>query len=604
MEETKELTPTEQTPSPADSERDQELFAAIGRGKRRKKRRRIIILAVILAALAAGLYAAVRYGRSRVNEQFGAAPTVSVQSYTVGSGSVTTTVSGTGQLVSADAEKLKIPEGVKLDEVLVEVGERVTQGQPLATVDMASVLSALSKAQTTINSLDRELRTTSNDAVSTFLTTNVPGRVKIVYAQEGDQVAAVMVRYGALAVMSIDGYMAVDIDAGSLVEGQEVQVVREDGKIIKGTVEKVVAGRATVLVTDNGPRYDEVVTVLGADGETLGSGALYIHNPLRITGYAGTIYRVNARENGHFYAGNSLFLLKDTGYSANYEAILRDRRTQEELLGELLGVYQAGAITAPFDGTVVSIEYKESTATPAASSSGDADTSGQDSEGETSSTPTPANTGELLTLSRDGEMEVTIHVDETDVLSLEVGQSAQVTVNSIPEEVFAGEVTSVSRVATGSAGVTSYTAVISLPRDERMLPGMSVKAVVRIQGVAGAILIPEEALHQSRDAAYVYTSADFDTGELGSPVNVVAGLSDGSMVEIVDGLSEGDTVYYTISLDPWAAYYASDGDAAGDAAWVETDAEAATAEVEALMESTASEETATVSGGDATGDGE
>ena len=101
-----------------------------------------------------------------------------------------------------------------------------------------------------------------------------------------------------------------------------------------------------------------------------------------------------------------------------------------------------------------------------------------------------------------------------------------------------------------------------------MLPGMSVRAVVRIQGVAGAILIPEQALHQTRDAAFVYTSADMETGELGDPVSVVPGLSDGSMVEIVEGLAEGDTVYYVVVIDPWS-YYSSDGDASAGNAWVE-----------------------------------
>ena len=171
-------------------------------------------------------------------------------------------------------------------------------------------------------------------------------------------------------------------------------------------------------------------------------------------------------------------------------------------------------------------------------------------------------------------MNVTLTVDEKDILSLELGQEAQITINSIGE-VFTGEVTEINRWATGTNGVTSYTAVITMPKDPRMLPGMSVRAVVRIQGVAGAILIPEQALHQSRDAAFVYTSADPVTGELGDPVSVIAGLSDGSMVEITEGLKEGDTVYYTVTVDPWAYAYGSGGDASSDGAWVDVPADGA-----------------------------
>ena len=99
-----------------------------------------------------------------------------------------------------------------------------------------------------------------------------------------------------------------------------------------------------------------------------------------------------------------------------------------------------------------------------------------------------------------------------------------------------------------------------------MMSGMSAKAVVRIQGVAGAILIPSDAVHQTRDAAFVYTEYNYDTKEFGGAVPVITGLSDGSMTEIVEGLEQGDTVYYTEVFDPYSYYNeSSDGDA-----WVET----------------------------------
>ena len=186
---------------------------------------------------------------------------------------------------------------------------------------------------------------------------------------------------------------------------------------------------------------------------------------------------------------------------------------------------------------------------------------------ETASGETP-----LVTLSPDERMSVTISVDETDIIALEPGQVAQITVNSIGE-MFIGEVAEINRSAAGNAGVTSYTAQITMPKDERMMSGMSAKVVVRIQGVAGAILIPSDALHQTRDAAFVYTSYDYDTQEFGGAVPVTTGLSDGNMVEIVEGLQEGDTVWYTEVFDPWSYYsYGSDGNASGGDAWVSVDA--------------------------------
>ena len=603
MDEKREATALAEKPTPAD-DRDRELFDAIGKGKRKKKRRRIIVLVVVLALIAGGLYAAVRYGRAKVKERVDASAvtTSSVQSYTVDTGSVVTTVSGSGQLTDADTEALKLPKGVKVDEVLVHVGQQVQEGDYLATVEPASVMKALSETQKTLTSLDTKLREAANEAVPVLLTTNMPGRVKIIYAQADQDVAACMVEHGALAVLSVDGYMAADIPTDALSAGEEVKVTRANGKTLKGKVEKVINGTATVLVTDNGPMNDEEITVLAADGSEAGKGKLYIHEPLRITGYAGTIHRVNCKENQFFNVGYSLFSLKDTAYSANYESILKQRREAEETLLELLNIYQSGAVRAPFGGTVSSIEYKKTgtsdskTNTSGDGSSADPNADGSQADGTTgmtgatgtgdTQTTTTTDDTALLTLSKDERMNVTLTVDETDILSLELGQEAQITINSIGE-VFSGEVTEINRWAKGSNGVTNYTAVISVPKDPRMLPGMSVRAVVRIQGVAGAILIPAEALHQTRDAAFVYTSVDPETGEPAEPVSVVAGLSDGSMVEIVEGLKEGDTVYYTVVVDPWSQYYGSSGNASDGNAWVDTaageasDGDAAAVEEEA-----------------------
>ncbi|MBQ7736721.1 MAG: HlyD family efflux transporter periplasmic adaptor subunit [Oscillospiraceae bacterium] len=576
------------SPAPAPGEdRDQELFQAIGKNKKRKKIRRWVITLTVLALVAGGITAGVILGRRKVRQEFGnyQANASSVVAYVVDNGSVTTTVNGSGLLRDVDTEKLSLPEGVTLNELLVEAGDRVEQGQALATVEVSSVLGALSDTQSKIDELDKKLRDASGQTVADNINTQVAGRIKKIYAQVGDDVAACMVEHGALALLSLDGYMAVDLETDALQEGDAVTVVRANGQEIKGTVERVSGGVATVLVSDNGPELDESVTVRHGDGDEVGSGALYIHNPLRITGYAGTIARHYAAENLYMYANTSVFLLRDTAYTANYESILKERRELEEKLLVLLDVYRSGTYNAPFAGTVSSIDYKKDNGASSGNDGGQSPAAGMSTyssygdaysayvSGQTGATGgndagsenTASSETALLTLARDEKMSVTITVDETDILSLEVGQSAQVTINSIGD-MFLGEVTEINRDATSEAGVTSYSAVITVPKDPRMMSGMSAKAVVRIQGVAGAILIPSDAVHQTRDAAFVYTEYNYDTKEFGGAVPVITGLSDGSMTEIVEGLEQGDTVYYTEVFDPYSYYNeSSDGDA-----WVET----------------------------------
>ena len=469
----------------------------------------ITILLVLAIVLVVGVSALQR----RVREQF-ARNDVEVESFRVTTGTISTVVSGSGTLQNVDTESVTIPTGVELTEILVSYADTVAAGDLIATVDMGTVRSAMSQIQTTINDLDKQISDAEGDKVSTYIKAGVPGRVKILYAEKGTNVADAMVNHGAVAVLSLDGYMAVDIETGALTMGDAVTVIRADGKEISGTVEYTSGNKATVLVTDNGPRFDEEVTVQTQEGTQLGSGKLYVHNPLAITGYAGTVSYVNASENQKVYATTSLFTLTNTESSANYDALLRERQDAEAVLLELLKIQRSGGITTPISGSVYSTAKL-----------GDEELT------------------EVAVISPDVSMSVTISIDESDILSLAVGQEADITVSSVSEDTLSGVVTELDKTGTSGA----YTAVITLDKIRGMLPGMTASVDVRIEGVDNAIIIPLDAVNRTSTGAYVYTSYDEETRQYGGRVDVVTGLSNNNYVEIKSGLSVGDTVYYTES---------------------------------------------------------
>ena len=398
----------------------------------------------------------------------------------------------------------------------MEYGDTVQEGDLLATVDMASVRTAMSELQDEIKSLDKQITSADGDTVSSYISAGVPGRVKILYAEKDMLVEDVMVDYGGLAELSLDGYMAVDIETDALKEGDEVTVILSDGEEVEGSVERTVGSTATILVTDNGPAYDETVTVKTESGTQLGTGKLYIHNSLKVTGYAGTVNAVNAKLNQYVYATTTLFTLKETSTSASYDALLRSRSEKEETLLDLLQIQRNSGLTAPIAGSVYSV----------------ADLDDEDAEEEIT---------DIVVLSPDISMSVTISVDESDILALELDQQADITVSAVSDETLSGVVTEIDK--TDSSG--EYTAVITLDKLEGMLPGMTASVDVRIEGVDDAILIPADALHQTSSGYYVYTSYDEETQEYGGKVDVVPGLSNSNYVEIKSGLNEGDTVYYT-----------------------------------------------------------
>ena len=363
----------------------------------------------------------------------------------------------------------------------------------------------MSSAQTELASLDSDITSAAGDTVSSKITAGVAGRVKQIFAEEGEDVAACMYEHGTLAVLSLDGYMSLEIPAAGLVAGDSVTVVRGDGSSLSGSVESVTNGSAVILVSDNGPELGESVTVLGADGGEIGSGALSIHSPMRITAITGTISHVHAEENKTV---------------ARYQSLLQERNAVEETLLELMEYYRSSGVYAPYAGTVSSVDYSEENV------SADAETA-------------------LLTLSPDREMKVTLNVDESNILSLKLGQTASITVSSIGDEVYTGSVTEINKTASSASGVTRYSAVVTLNKTPDMLQGMSAKVVIRIQGVDNAVIIPAEALHQTSSTSYVYTSYDEETKEYGGLVEVTVGITNSSYAEITSGLQAGDTVYYT-----------------------------------------------------------
>ena len=416
-------------------------------------------------------------------------------------------------------ETQEVPDSVKLTELKVEVGDTVNKGDVIATADLSTVLSAMSETQASIDSLDKKIKSAADDEVSSIIKTTVAGRIKKIYAAKGDDVSSVMIDNNALALLSMDGYMAVDIEAAKLEAGDKVKVTTSADKTYDGTVESKSGSKVTIILTDDGPAYGDKVTVKTTDGDILGTGELYIHDQLAIVGYAGTIKSVSVSENQKLSAGKEIFTLSDTSYTANYEQYLSQRKDLENNLLALTAIYRSGALTADYSGTVKSIPTLDE----------------DDSSDDTST---------VFEICPDKTMTVSVSIDETDILSLSIGQKVDVTVTSISDETFEGQITEIDRTGTTSSGVTTYTASIQIEKAEGMLAGMSASASISITSVENALIIPVDALNKTSTTAYVYTTYDEENDTFGGMTEVEYGISNSNYVEIKSGLKEGDTVYY------------------------------------------------------------
>ena len=319
----------------------------------KKNIKRVITFACMAAVVA--LLAAMPLLAKQEDKSDG--PKASILSGTVTAGSINTELIGGGTLAQEDAVTISLPSSVKLTEFLVSNGQTVTEGTPIASVDRVTVMTAISEVQETLEYLSGEIEDAGDVNTTEKVNALAGGTVKIIYAEKGESVQQVMLEHGALAVLSLDGLMAVDLETeSSLAVGTAVTVNLSDGTQAAGKVAKNLAGEMTVTVEDDSYPVGDAVQVTAGDGTIVGSGELYIYSPWNAIAYTGTVESIKVSVGDKLSAGKTIMVLGDVGYSAAYRQLIAQRQEYEELMLDLFKMYQTETVTAPCDGIVSGID--------------------------------------------------------------------------------------------------------------------------------------------------------------------------------------------------------------------------------------------------------
>ena len=311
----------------------------------------ILAIALIVSSLPSGISAA-----TKVNSK--------VLSAVPEENTISTVLSGGGTLSPQEGTAQSLPQALELETYYVKNGQTVSEGDPIAQVDLVAVKAAISELQEVIDTLDAAIASESSKTNDSVIRSGAAGRVKKIYAREGTAAADTVYESGALLLLSLDGLMAVDLEARAEV-GQSVTVTLSDGTALAGTVESVSDGTATVTLSDETAPLDDSVTVTTKDGETLGTGNLYIHSRLRVAGAYGTVSQISVKENQQVSAGSALLTLKDTGHTAEYARLLNRRTELEDQMGSLVRLSKDGILHADCGGIVSGVDTEISYTDPA-----------------------------------------------------------------------------------------------------------------------------------------------------------------------------------------------------------------------------------------------
>lgn len=194
-------------------------------------------------------------------------------------------------------------------------------------------------------------------------------------------------------------------------------------------------------------------------------------------------------------------------------------------------------ILAPMDGTVV----------------GEPKTVG------TMAVATSDNPTVIMRIADLSTKKIMAKVDETDIGSVKVGQSATFTVDAYTDKTFTARVTKISQTdtantwdtstssssasASSSAAVIYYYVTLEVDDPENLLlPAMTARVEINTADKPDALVVPISTLKTDANGSYVIVK-----NPDGSQENryVQAGIYSDDYVEILDGLSEGEEVVST-----------------------------------------------------------
>jgi HlyD family secretion protein len=161
----------------------------------------------------------------------------------------------------------------------------------------------------------------------------------------------------------------------------------------------------------------------------------------------------------------------------------------------------------------------------------------------------PADTESIITVVDMSSFHIDVPVDELDVAQLSPGQAVRVALDALPDAEVQGTLTNIAPLATeNDRGTTTYEVTVAVrAEDVALRPGMTAVVQIVTRNKADALLVPRRAVQSENGQSYVLVPAagqpDPATGRPASERrNVTLGLSNNESIEIVSGLKAGEKV--------------------------------------------------------------
>ena len=453
--------------------------------------KRLILLAVVLAAILFGL-------KAYIKNQAANSDTESSYSQTqVMRGAMSETVYGTGTTSARNQPNVLAEADGTLTDLRVSVGDEVKAGDILAVLTNDEIDDTITDLEFALWDLDAQITETRAGSKVSSIEAPVAGRVVAIYAKAGDDALAVFRREGALAVISTDERMKVELTSAEgalgLALDEKVTVIGEhiyaEGTVVELTRQGT---QATITVMEDdlpmNKDYDgdgkadmimgRTVEVRNADNQIIGEGTLEPNKPMAVSAFGGTITYVDAILGSKVGRTERMFRLTDSPLTLTIEELRLQREASAKELEEAKEQRENLIIVAPCDGTVATLDVEE----------GDEITSG-------------TLIGSIL---QGEDMNLTIAVDELDVVQVEIGQPVSIAIDALSSLELTGEVYKIAPVGNNSGGVTTYDVELTFDAaGTGVRSGMNATGEIEVASADDVLYVPVEALMTIKNQTYV-----------------------------------------------------------------------------------------------------
>ena len=372
----------------------------------------------------------------------------------------------------------------------------------------------------------------------------VRGDVLTADFQEGDTVEEGAVLYtidSSDAVNSVEkAQLSLDQAQRDYEDALSAQYVRTD---ISGTVRSVsgedtastgnMLVRSVVIAVPNtsGSLTSSQAATASVNGvSALGSARFSYQNSQTLTAStSGTVAALCVQEGDTVSANTPILQLTSDSLTRQVENASDNLRSAELSVDDAENSLEDYTITAPISGTIIQKNIQA---------------------GETIGTDTSSS--ETLCVIHDlSYLEMTLAVDELEILSIQEGQDVTITADALSDQTFSGVVTNVSSAGTTTGGTTTYPVTIRIDDYGEPMPGMNATAQIVVDSADDALSVPNAAVVRggyvlvTEDSPSAANAADDMSAPAGYVyVKVKTGVSDDNYIAITSGLQEGDTVAY------------------------------------------------------------